>query len=68
VAVVYHLQSDKGILQLFDIAGRLLNSYLLDGNKNRLEFNSADLCCGVFEYRIIENTGLTGRGKLVIVR
>ena len=68
MTMLYHLNSQKGILQLFDATGRLLDSYELDGYKNKLEFDIADLCCGIFEYRLLDDQTLTGFGKIVILR
>jgi hypothetical protein len=68
VTMLYHLSEVEGTLQIFDVAGRSVASYNLNGKRNEFEFNIASLCCGVFECRVFDGDKLQGRAKLVIIR
>ena len=68
VSVLYHLNSDKGTLQLFDLLGKQVGEFQLDGKNEKFDFDIGNLCCGVFEYRLLENNISAGYGKLVIIR
>ena len=68
ITVVYHINSSKGKLELFDMLGKVRGEYQLDGVKTKSEFNLGDLSCGVYVYRIIDNDVLKSEGKLILLR
>ena len=69
IVVDYHINTTTGLLQLFDVLSKPIVEFRLDGSKSHMEFDIADLCCGIFEYRAIDTSNnIAGRGKLVIVR
>jgi hypothetical protein len=68
VTLTYDLgNSNEGVLQLYDVVGRLVGSYGLDGSKNTYQFNVSFLCCGVFEYKVMDDQTVKGQGKIIIL-
>lgn len=68
VTVIYTLPTSTGELQLFDLLGRMVNSYQLDGHKNQFNFDATYLCCGMFQYRIVDYENVIAQGKLIIIK
>jgi len=68
VTVLYQLNKTEGLLELFDVVGKKVGSFVLPAYKTKFEFNIGDLCCGMFEFRISDSNGTSKHGKLVVIR
>jgi len=67
MVIEYNLQSDA-IMQITDVAGKLINEYNLSALNNKLEIHNNNLINGVYLYRIIDNNQILKTGKIVIMK
>lgn len=60
--------NEKCIVNIMDIAGKLVESYSLFTNKNNLQISANDLNNGVYLYQIIINGTIVNADKLIIIK
>jgi hypothetical protein len=59
----------NGTLVLYDLAGRILNSYtLIEGLNNLLKISEDQLQGGIYIYRIIVNGEIKKNERIIIVK
>jgi len=65
----YKLKPDeKGLISILDVTGKLVESYILENNKNNVQIYANGLNSGVYLYQIIINGSLVYGHKLVIIK
>jgi len=60
--------NEKGTVNISDISGKLVESYILENNKNNLQITANGLNSGVYLYQIIINGNVVIADKLVIIK
>lgn len=60
--------NEKGELQIFDITGRMIQSYKLTSNNNSINLNSGTLNAGTYLYKYLVNGSVCNVDKLVIIK
>jgi hypothetical protein len=68
VTLEYQLSNSTGLLEVFNVMGEMVYSNQLDGDKNKFEFDIADLSSGMFEYRVIDGNNVIARDRLVLIK
>jgi len=61
-------EGQQGILQVFDITGKLLRDYRLTAGNNSLYINEEQLDNGIYSYRVLIDEAVILNDKLVIVK
>lgn len=51
---------------MYDLTGRLLHSYKLNGGENKVEMNLIEFDNGIYIYKILINGNVVDNKKLVI--
>jgi len=62
------LDSQTGMLMMYDLTGKLLSSYKLNAGYNKLDIDLSSLPNGVYLYRIMINGEQADYKKLVITK
>ena len=62
------MPNEKGVVNILDVTGKLVESHILENSKNNLQINANDLYSGVYLYQIIVNGNLVNADKLVIIK
>jgi len=60
--------TDKAEINIYDISGKLINSYLLNSSANKISINEEQLENGVYFYQIIVNNTIVQSDKLIIIK
>ncbi len=60
--------SDKAEINIYDISGKLINSYLLNASESKISINEEHLNNGIYFYKIIINNKIIQSDKLVIIK
>jgi Secretion system C-terminal sorting domain len=60
--------SDKGLLMIYDLLGRVLSTYTLDPTLSQLQINNDELSNGTYVYTVIVNDAEVHRAKIVILK
>lgn len=67
--IKYDFQNNAtGIVNIMDIAGKLVASYPLLNTKNNLQINASELDNGVYLYQVVVNGKTVNSDKLVIIK
>lgn len=61
-------EEETGTLTIFDVAGKLVFSYLLDNSKTNFTINESELNNGVYLYQIKRNNEIVNSDKLIIIK
>lgn len=61
-------EGETGVLQVFDIAGKLIQSYQLASDDNVININNTGLDAGTYMYKYIVNGNVSKTDKLVIIK
>ena len=62
-------ETEVGKLNIYDVSGRLIDSYnLLSGENKQLNINKTDLENGIYFYEVIINDKLQASDKLIIIK
>lgn len=57
---------EVGMMQVFDVTGKLVASYRVDSHINRLEVSTRDLRPGVYLYKVKTSTGVSSGQRFII--
>lgn len=69
MTMYYDLGNDKDAdMNLYDVTGKLINSYKLENSVGTIEINEADLHNGIYFYRILVNGNIINTNKVVIIK
>jgi len=60
--------TDKAEINISDISGKLINSYLLNSDENKVTINEEHLKNGVYFYQVIINGKVKQSDKLIIIK
>lgn len=60
--------NDKAAISIYDITGKLINSYLLNTSNTQMTINEMELNNGIYFYHIKVNNTIVQQDKLVIVK
>jgi hypothetical protein len=67
--LIYKLaENTTGQLILYDALGKEVARHALGADMRRYYFSTASLARGAYHYRVLEEDGVLGEGKLTIVR
>lgn len=61
-------EGETGVLQLFDITGKLIHSYELPADNSVIKINNTELEAGTYLYKYIVNGSVSKADKLVIIK
>jgi len=61
-------ESDQEVLEIFDMAGRLVLNYTLPGGQNSLVISNPELQSGLYYYQAISYNKIIAQDKLVIIK
>lgn len=62
-------ETSKGMFMLYDVTGRLINSYkLTEGGNNTLKISEDELQNGIYFYNVIIDNKVKAQSKIVIVK
>jgi len=61
-------EGETGVLQVFDIAGKLIQSYQLASDDNVININNTGLDAGTYMYKYIVNGNVSKTDKLIIIK
>jgi len=65
----YTLQEEEhGEIQIFDIAGRLIQHYQLNNTESKFTINNLDLNAGTYMYKYSINGQIVNTEKLIIIK
>ena len=60
--------SDKGVIMIYDIAGKLIYKYRLDASANQIIINHEGFNNGIYFYQIKVNNSIVKSDKLIIIK
>jgi len=61
-------ENENAVFEIYDIAGSLIEKYLLDAQQNSFNIRSQLLSNGVYQYKFIVNNKLLDANKIVIIK
>lgn len=65
----YNLGNDsEATMKLFDVTGKLINTYTLQNNKGSISINEQNLTNGIYFYSILVKEKVIKNNKIVIIR
>jgi hypothetical protein len=60
-------ETDRGIVIIYDVIGRLIASYSLDNSATQLQINNDKLSNGTYTYKVVINGNEVKYGKIIIM-
>ncbi|MBL7888092.1 MAG: T9SS type A sorting domain-containing protein [Bacteroidia bacterium] len=61
-------ETDNAVLAIYDLTGKKINTYMINGKNKSLLVNEDQLEAGIYSYQITINDKLVKKDKLVIIK
>jgi len=61
-------QNENAEFSIYDLAGKKITSYLLNGENNQLTISLANLNPGIYLYNVVSNGKIVKQDKIVVIR
>ncbi len=68
MTIEFHLNAAKGVLQIYDVAGRIVDSYNLPREQNQFIINNSTIENGLYFYSFIDGNTPAFKGKFILIK